>query len=65
MSTLQGMQLPHDILPNSNSRGVSVLGLLNFGDATSPGRGFLVGLATQEETIARSSTLSSLMTNIA
>ncbi|KAG1840481.1 hypothetical protein DFJ58DRAFT_810452, partial [Suillus subalutaceus] len=60
MTTLQGMQLPHDTLPSSNSGGVSVPGLLNFGNATSPGGGFLIGLATQEETIARSSTLSSL-----
>jgi hypothetical protein len=35
-------------------------GLLNFGDATSPGTGFLIGFTTQDETIARSSTLSSL-----
>ncbi|KAG1840479.1 hypothetical protein DFJ58DRAFT_810447 [Suillus subalutaceus] len=46
MSTLQGVQLPHDTLPNSNSGGVGVPGLLNFGDAISPGRGFLIGLAT-------------------
>jgi len=42
------------------------VGLLNFGDATSPGGGFLIGLPTQEESIARSSTLyPSLMTDTA
>ncbi|KAG1729572.1 hypothetical protein EDB19DRAFT_115898 [Suillus lakei] len=57
MTNLQGAQLLYDTLSSSNSGSVSVPGLLNFGDATSPGGGFLIGLPTQEETIARLSTL--------
>ncbi|KAG2142340.1 hypothetical protein DEU56DRAFT_870627 [Suillus clintonianus] len=66
MTTLQGAQLLHDILSKSSSGSGIVPGILNFGDATSPGGGFLIGLPTQEETIARSSTLyPSLMTDTA
>ncbi|KAJ8584533.1 hypothetical protein M405DRAFT_826583 [Rhizopogon salebrosus TDB-379] len=56
MTTLQGAQLLHDKLSNSYE-GSGRVGLLNFGNATSPGGGFLIGLPTQEESIARSSTL--------
>ena len=65
MTTLQAAQLLRDTLSNSHSKSGRI-GLLNFGDATSPGGGFLIGLPAQEETIARSSTLyASLMTDTA
>jgi hypothetical protein len=62
MTTLRGAQLLHNISSNSDLRSVSVSGLLNFGDATSPGRGFWIDFATQDEDeiIAQSSTLSFL-----
>ncbi|KAG1725072.1 uncharacterized protein EDB91DRAFT_1331154 [Suillus paluster] len=65
MTTLQGGEWLRHELSNSSS-GSGKIGLLNFGDATSPGEGFLIGLPTQEESIARSSMLyPSLMTDTA
>ncbi|KAG2088647.1 hypothetical protein BD769DRAFT_1617073 [Suillus cothurnatus] len=44
MTSLRGAQLLLNTLSNSGlgSASVSESGLLNFGDATSPGRGFLI-----------------------